>query len=124
MTPCTSVLPRTPGNSNTVLLQPPISSLRLNAKLAALELERVSGISVRRPSRFPARLRARPQPTPARPQFESVGLVPERFNRHYSRYRAREDRTRLRARVVERNSVSPVSVSPAFSFKFHVQHSQ
>ena len=71
-----------------------------------------------------ARLRARPQPTPARPQFESVGLVPERFNRHYSRYRAREDRTRLRARVVERNSVSPVSVSPTFSFKFHVQHSQ
>ena len=84
----------------------------------------MSGISVRRPSRFPARLRARPQPTPARPQFESAGLVPERFNRHYSRYRAREDRTRLRARVVERNSVSPVSVSPTFSFKFHVQHSQ
>ena len=79
---------------------------------------------MRTPSRFPARLRARPQPTPARPQFESVGLVPERFNRHYSRYRLREDRTRLRARVMERNSVSPVSVSPAFSFKFIVQHSQ
>ena len=86
----------------------------------------MSGISVRTPSRFPTRLRARPQPTPARPQFESVGLVPERFNRHYSRYRVRQDRTQLRARVLERNSVpvTPVSVSPAFSFKFLVQHSQ
>ena len=81
-----------------------------------LELERVSGISVRTPSRFPARLRARPQPTTARPQFESAGLVPERFNRHYSRYRPRQDRSRLRARVEERNSqLSSVSVIVEFS---------
>ena len=89
MTPCTSVLPRTPGNSNTVLLQPPLSSLRLNAKLAVLEAERVSGIYLKTPSRFPSRNKPRPLPTSSSPQFESQPLVPERFNRFYSRNRAR-----------------------------------
>ena len=115
--------------------------LRLNAKLASLELERLSGVSLNTPARFPARLRAKTGPTSARPQFEAAGLLPERFNRYYSGQR--QDRTQQRnsgtapglsvSKPLPFSSRSHLTTSgllpngPAdssgFSFKFEVQHS-
>ena len=123
-------------------------SVRLPAKLEELEAERRSGSSVRRPPRFPARLKAQSrsqrvgQLSSVRPQFQSQPLVGERFNRFYSRFRARQERTELRARVELRNSLlatqsqlqsQPLPFSSTshlasqqgqtgFSFNFLVQH--
>ena len=86
-------------------------SVRLPAKLEELEAERRSGSSARRPPRFPARLKAESrsqtvgQLSAVRPQFQSQPLVGERFNRFYSRNRARNS-----------------TPSPSFSFNILVQH--
>ena len=103
--------------------------LRLNAKLASLELERLSGVSLNTPARFPARLRAKTGPTSARPQFEAAGLLPERFNRYYSgtapglsvsKPLPFSSRSHLTTSGLLPNGPAD---SSGFSFKFEVQHS-
>lgn len=96
----------------------PVQNTRLPAKLEELEAERRSGSSARRPPRFPARLKAESrsqtvgQLSAVRPQFQSQPLVGERFNRFYSRYRASQDRSELRARVELRNSLLATQSQP------------
>ena len=100
----------------------------------------------RNPARLPARLRAVGQESSVRPQFQSKPLMGERLSRFYSRTRARQDRTLLRARVELRNSLLATQSQPqsqplpfsstshlasqqgqsarrtGFSFNFLVQH--
>ena len=83
----------------------------------------------RSPARLPARLRAVGQESSVRPQFQSQPLMGERLSRFYSRTRARQDRTLLRARVELRNSLLSNQTSShlpreaaGFSFNFLVQH--